>query len=365
MKLTKLNYEEYVEDLKRNEWKLIDLSINTHSLIVGKNATGKSRTTNVIHNLAILINDSSKILDGKWDLEFRMKNEKVFTYFLVIKDQKVITEKITIDKETKLNRVGNETIIIANNSNSKTIHPPNDKLVLHIRRDEIEYPFFEELYNWSENTIAYRFDRLEAGTLILGENNNSKSLPALDLAPDTFDKLNKETALNVKEDFISIGYDIEKITTDALKGFPINAKILNITEKGIQFPLSQLELSRGMYTAFALLVNLHFFIQEKANQDITLIIDDLGANLDYERALKLAEVLFKKHAQRNLQIIATSNDRFLINAVDLKYLNILKRENNIVSSFNYLNSKDVFEKFELTGFNNFDLFTSDFITKYK
>lgn len=87
-----------------------------------------------------------------------------------------------------------------------------------------------------------------------------------------------------------------------------------------------------------------------------MVIDDLGEGLDYERSTKITKLLFEKIKEARLQLIVTSNDRFLINAVDIKYLNLLERSAHVVTSYNYNNSKEKFEEFEFAGLNNFDFF---------
>ena len=62
--------------------------------------------------------------------------------------------------------------------------------------------------------------------------------------------------------------------------------------------------------------------------------------------------------------MASSNDSFLMDVVDLKYWNILHRNNNKVEVINKEQHPDMFDRFEMTGLNNFDLFSSDFIARH-
>lgn len=54
-----------------------------------------------------------------------------------------------------------------------------------------------------------------------------------------------------------------------------------------------------------------------------------------------------------------------MDVVDLKYWNILQRKGDKVTAINIYNSPELFEDFEFTGLNNFDLFSSDFIARHK
>ena len=66
-----------------------------------------------------------------------------------------------------------------------------------------------------------------------------------------------------------------------------------------------------------------------------------------------------------MQFIATTNDEFLMNEIPFEYWNILKRSYGKVKAFNYQNSKTTFEEMTLTGFSNFNIFSSNLIDKLK
>ncbi len=92
-----------------------------------------------------------------------------------------------------------------------------------------------------------------------------------------------------------------------------------------------------------------------------ILIDDIGEGLDYERASALIKLLIDKAKKSRVQLIMSTNDRFVMNNVPLKYWSIMRRFPNESTIYNYKNSSKQFEDFELTGLNNFDFFTSDFV----
>ena len=57
----------------------------------------------------------------------------------------------------------------------------------------------------------------------------------------------------------------------------------------------------------------------------------------------------------------STNDRFVINRVPLEEWCLLRREGHHVRVFNYDNSKAAYERFKLTGLNNFDLLRTNYI----
>lgn len=91
------------------------------------------------------------------------------------------------------------------------------------------------------------------------------------------------------------------------------------------------------------------------------MIDDLCEGLDYAKATKLGKIIFKKCDNSQIQLIATSNDSFLMDVVDIKHWNVLYREGKSVHTLNYKTQYNVFEQFKFTGLSNFDFFASDYL----
>jgi hypothetical protein len=90
------------------------------------------------------------------------------------------------------------------------------------------------------------------------------------------------------------------------------------------------------------------------------VIDDICEGLDYERSTQLGKLVFEKLTKNNIQAIVTSNDSFLMNVIDIKYWNVLRREGNTIKALNYQNNREQFDKFRMTGLSNFDFFTSKY-----
>jgi hypothetical protein len=61
--------------------------------------------------------------------------------------------------------------------------------------------------------------------------------------------------------------------------------------------------------------------------------------------------------------VATSNDLFLMEVVDLKYWNVLRRKGMTVTAINNKNHPKVFQDFKFTGLSNFDFFASDYLNQ--
>ena len=91
------------------------------------------------------------------------------------------------------------------------------------------------------------------------------------------------------------------------------------------------------------------------------LIDDIGEGLDYERSCELIDLLIEKAKSHFVQLIMTTNDRFVMNRVPLEMWTVLNRTGSIVKGYNIHNSAEKFDKFRFTGMSNFDLFATDYL----
>ena len=93
-----------------------------------------------------------------------------------------------------------------------------------------------------------------------------------------------------------------------------------------------------MFRTIYIIAFLLYFKRNKLGQPAMLLVDDLCEGLDYNRSTKLGKLCFNMCQQLGIQLMASSNDSFLMDVVDLKYWNILRRVGNKVEIINsYLN----------------------------
>ena len=59
-----------------------------------------------------------------------------------------------------------------------------------------------------------------------------------------------------------------------------------------------------------------------------------------------------------MQLITSTNDRFVMNNVPLEYWCVIQRISNVSKIYNHRNAKKQFDNFGLTGLSNFDFFSS-------
>ena len=367
MKLISLKYK-LTTSSNSNDWILEELNLDNINLVVGQNAVGKSSVIKLIIDFSKLINYQTFTYaqyqtKAEWSLVFVTKEDAVLKYNLVIKENsKVFEENLFVNDKLFLDRNAQSSKIYSFSQKTLIkINPPESKLVLHIRRDIDEYPYFEDLIQWAEGVGIFEFSKIRpfhmAATNSIGTINDDTPYPNF-----IWKYLNDESKKIVVNDFNSLGYKIAEILLDK---FPYrqDSDALYVVEDGLESRLSEYQLSQGMFRALALIVYIQHVVQN--NYVSIILIDDLGEGLDYERATKLGKLLVEKLENSNIQFIATSNDSFLMDVIPIKYWNILQRDGNTVRALNYHNSKERFDKFLMTGLSNFDLFSSDYLMRPK
>ena len=143
-----------------NEWTLDGLSIWPINLIVGRNATGKTRTLNLIWNLARLLDPEVKaqVDNSAFDATFDNNGEPI-RYILQIDGGKVVREQVIVNGKSKLDRsTGGEGEIYAENERKNLRFQTSEKeLAAVVRRDLIQHTFLEPLYNWAKSVRHYAF----------------------------------------------------------------------------------------------------------------------------------------------------------------------------------------------------------------
>lgn len=102
MRLQSLKYIEHADTPQ--EWSIEGLSLGQTTLIVGKNATGKSRTLNVIGSLAAQLSGRrSPSLSGRYECRFIDAADN-YTYFLTMHEEEVTAETLQMNGNVMLER---------------------------------------------------------------------------------------------------------------------------------------------------------------------------------------------------------------------------------------------------------------------
>lgn len=349
MKLKSLGYSEPT-------WSLKGLNFSDASLIVGRNAVGKSKTINVLSKLINIITQQKEIKEIDF---FRYKivfkdNDKELTYDFIFRAGEVYRELLyNNDGNIFIKREKEKALYYG-----EEINPPINKLSLTTRRDTVLYPEIEKIIEWAESSYGLLFNQIDpVDDDISSFNIMSKCHNLITM----FEKLDESAKQQVIKDLNYLDYKIDDLNVQEIGQ---KFKILHITESGVKDYLWEASISQGMQRTLFLIIFINYLSLNKENTKI-IAIDDFCEGLDYDRSIKLGKYLYKFCIENNIQLITTSNDSFLMDVVDLKYWNILQRKGDKVNAINIYNSPELFEDFEFTGLSNFDLFSSDFIARHK
>lgn len=387
MFLSSIKYSEHVGN--PNEWRLDQTKFANVNLLVGNNATGKTRVANIINSLALLLSGrlGLNFANGLWSAEFKQtkgKSLRNHSYLLKIENQCVVQEQYKIESDVILDRGADGVGFVLKKGSKERIKykVPKHQLMAVVRRDEIQHPFFEPLHRWARNLCLYRFGsefgkdefQLPAPNIFGADFYLSDFIESpgyvFSISKERFGSEFEECLLS---DINSIGYDCSQVflvPVDTIRFNGLPPMALAVKERAIHCHTTQTTMSQGMYRAIALLIQVNANIfwarsmkvgQELQDGDTPLVvIDDIGEGLDHERASLLISLLMKKAETYKMQLLMSTNDRYVMNGMPLEYWTVLHREGCVVCGINKISRPSVFEEFDMYGLNNFDFLAGKF-----
>lgn len=368
-----------------SQWEIEDFRLNTINLIVGKNASGKTKIVRAIYRISQLLSESGTLKANsrkdEWHLYFDIDNAQEKTeYILKLEKGFVIEEKLVIGEKTLLerNQSGEGKIFAQELGQEMRFQAPPTELAVVKRRDSIQHPFLEKIYQWSNSLRFYEF-----GTE-LGKDTLIKILPTTELIKNETDfkdsdyvvgifvigqkEFDQEFTQEIIKDMKKIGYNISDINlkipsflnsdvslSDNSENLP---QFLYVKEDELSSVTEQSEMSQGMFRALSLFIQINYCLM--SSQPSCIVIDDIGEGLDYQRSSSIIQVLIEKAAKGSVQLIMTTNDEFIMNGVPLEYWSVIERKSGSVKLHNKFNDSEKIEEFKFIGLNNFDFFTSQF-----
>lgn len=375
MQLKSIEYVEYQNTPK--EWSLEGFLPEEISLIVGKNATGKSRTLRLIRELGNLLAGDTKLHweSGKYKVKFEDERKQI-AYYLKYEGSKVVEENLKIGKEEMLRRgkSGKGKIFaskIATRRRKIDFQVERNELAVVSKKDKIQHPFLECLRLWGKSMRYYDFgeEMGQRAFAVIREGDMESQLNLKEanrvvmIFKKGMERYPKKFPRAIKKDMAAIGYELEDIKIAILArvmvgGVPSPAIGIKVKEEDIAFDIAQGNISKGMFRALSLLIQLNY--SELFSVPSCILIDDIGEGLDYDRSTNLIKLSIAKAKRSGTQLIMATNDHFVMNNVPLENWSIITRCKRGAKVYDYMNAKKAFEEFKFTGLSNFDFFTSRF-----
>lgn len=376
MHLRSYRYSEFSGEPQ--SWDVERFNLDAINLVVGQNASGKTRLLNTIGSVASFLSASAPMSwnSGLWEFTI---SDGVDTADIVLEvaQKKVVREKLTLNGEVKIHRHqdGKGKIWFEQIGQTLDFEMPDNLVAMVARRDSLQHPFLEALHNWANRVRHFHFSTdLGRGTIYLLTPPDEASSTDVDGDPravsdpngaveqynTAYGKIGPDYDRAILDDLRAIGYDCDGIDAIPAEGFPyINGRLpvmLQVQERGLATPTRQLQMSTGMFRALAIIIHINYALMLEL--DGTILIDDIGEGLDYHRSKSLINRLIEKCAGTSVQLVMTSNDRFVMNEVDLKYWHVLHRTSQSIEVLDNNNSRQEFENFSYLGMSNFDFFSS-------
>ncbi|MEZ5070848.1 MAG: ATP-binding protein [Bacteroidales bacterium] len=341
--------------------------------MVGKNSSGKTRTLNALSDLVGRLQGRDTHASGPVEYRLLFRNgEDSIRYELSYDPETIHSERLYMGEEKVLDRGENGAGVIKYEATAGNIflefELPHDQLACYAKRDRLQHPFIEIIHGWAVSLRRFDFSSdMGKGKYALKSHflekeadwsrTNVSLVPVIAVATDAYPGYREK----VLADMHRIGYDLEDFGilrfSDREGGMQDRFSVYT-TEKGLEKQVSQRDMSQGMFRAFSLLVQLNYYIL--CGNKGFVIIDDIGEGLDFSRARLLVQLLIEHAEESGIQLIMSTNDAFIMNAVDISTWAVLVREGHKISLYNYENSREIFEEFKFTGLNNFDFYANEF-----
>jgi len=355
------------------EWAIVgcdgnQVTFGNINLVVGKNAAGKSRTLTVIKEISGLLSGTLKVSNISYaNMSYQLKwvdERNVYEYFLETESHSVKNEKLTLNGESRLER--DKRLIYSESSKKMEPLTIEEHLLSVVLHDPVNYPFLEVLYQWGTTLKLGPFTNQIEKNYILDDISRlktsfevSSSSPVYLLHTFWTGKhlYGKAFVDAVKSSMKMLQYPIEMI--DIMEG--TGGYSIFVKEDELDEMTSQTEMSQGMYRALSFVIHLNLAILSKLS--VCILVDDLGEGLDFDRSRLLIDLLVKKINDSNIQIFITTNDRYVMNKLPLRFWSVIERYPKKSVFYNYYNSKAIFDDFKFTGLNNFDFLATDFYLK--
>lgn len=359
---------------KKTEWLIDNVSLGEINLVVGKNSSGKTRTLNALSDLVSMLTGKGTTATGPVSYELLFRNgDNLMKYELEYDLESIQMERLYVGDELVLERGESGNGVIKYESTPGSIflefEIPHEQLACYAKRDRLQHPFIEIIHGWAISLRRFDFSgdlgktryalksAFEAKEMDWSITNNSL-VPAITIATEEFPQF-RELLLN---DMREIGYALEDFGiihfSERFSNASQDRYAVFTTETGLEKQVTQRDMSQGMFRAFSVLVQLNYYIL--CGHKGFVIIDDIGEGLDFGRAKQLVQLLIRKAKEASIQLIMSTNDSFIMNAVEIENWAVIMREGNKISLYNYENSREIFEEFKFTGLNNFDFYASEF-----
>lgn len=369
MVIKAIKYSRYSKS--EREWKIVGkaedgfidyVEFSEINLLISRNGAGKSRTLSIIRELSEFINESRKIENASYSCQnfdfIFTHDETIFRYVLKIKDRTVIEEQYYENEKILLDY--QREILLSNNDNIFYEEKFRKPLFIFLKRKG-KY-LFSEIMEWalSLRSLPPRNDidkKAILPELSILNKNIKKNIDSCYHLQYVFYHTEKEFGREYVNEIIDclngLGFSVTNILLRKVKkGYSLSV------EEDKKYYTDQEQMSQRLYVALSVFAIL---IAAKFNKtSMCVLIDDFGEGFDYINVKRIIDLVINKSYRTYIQYFITTNDKAVMNSINLRYWSVIDRVGNKSIFYNIINSKNNFEDYKYTGLNNFDFFCSGF-----
>jgi predicted ATP-dependent endonuclease of OLD family len=158
MILQKIKYQEFGGS--PDAWTIEDFMFERINLLVGKNATGKTRTIKAISSIGNLLAGIRSFYPYSFYCTIELTDSvDTYKYLLELKDSIVLQEELYINSELYIERRENGIGKLFAIKENKMIdfQVPEKKLIVLLKQDAIQHPYLQKLLDWALRMRLYEF----------------------------------------------------------------------------------------------------------------------------------------------------------------------------------------------------------------
>lgn len=372
MSLKSLSYSEF--EGSAENWVFEKCEFSPINLVVGKNSTGKSRLISIISGFCDILNSRIKDIykEGNFLGSVEIDNE-IYEIKIHFKNGSVVHESLRVDGTDLLvrNENGSGRIFYVEEGVMIGFKMASDSLAFQQKQDELQHPFLAKVAKWASGAETYLFNKsfsnnaaVVLSNLLNGANkkNVGDGADVVRTYTVAYERFGDDFDAAVISDMALLGYNLKYVHAQDVRKYvhglefsePLIGFVVHDIDIGIDIP--QMKMSQGMYRALCVVIEMN--IVSFGKEKTIILIDDIGEGLDFERSVALIDIIVRHAESAKCQIFMTSNDRFVMNKIPLKYWMLLQRRKCVVSAYTEKTNPVEFDDFKYMGLSNFDFFTS-------
>jgi len=298
------------------------------SVIIGDNAAGKTRTINLLFNIAIMHKQPKPRFLGQHSIIF-YDDDKKYKYDFVISNSAgktiVVQDSIrmTSPKETVFFDRSEGVLFNEVSRENEKYSPLEDELSINYVKDTQKHATLlkikEHLSQFKKLDyslgVSFQFAILKSPDVLMSEPDGT----LLDAAISNISKNYPDKFATINQHFRTMFPTVESITIGPhLLNPQVVFETILIKESFLKNPYPFFEASSGMIKALALLSILFSPLDASC-----VLIDELENSLDHKRLSALADII--KGASTGKQILITTHSPVLANLFGLEHWIIVRR----------------------------------------